>query len=83
MESAVTTKGQTTIPKEIRERWGLRPGDKVRFFYDPSGRVSILPVRPVSDLRGIAKGRRPALTVEEMDEAIAEAVVERDRRSRR
>jgi AbrB family looped-hinge helix DNA binding protein len=31
MESAITSKGQATIPKAIREHLGLKPGDRVKF----------------------------------------------------
>lgn len=83
MESSVTSKGQTTIPKEIRERWGLKAGDKVRFFFHPSGHLAVLPVRPISELRGVAKGRAKTLAIEDMDRAVTEAVTERNMRSRR
>ena len=32
MESAITVKGQATIPKAIREHLRLKPGDRVKFF---------------------------------------------------
>ena len=59
----------------------LKPGDKVKFFIHPDGRVMLLPTVPISQLRGILKkpGRKP-VTIEEMDDAIAEAVAEDDRR---
>jgi AbrB family looped-hinge helix DNA binding protein len=71
MESAVTAKGQATIPKAIREHLRLKPGDRVRFFVHPDGSVVLLPKRPASALRGIVKARRRPVTVEEMDEAAA------------
>jgi antitoxin PrlF len=84
MESAITSKGQATIPKEIREHLGLKPGDRVKFFIHPDGGVVLLPKLPITALRGMLKPRRrrPA-TLEEMDEAIAAGAVERFRRSRR
>jgi len=39
MESAITVKGQATIPKPIREHLGLQPGDRVKFFVHPDGSV--------------------------------------------
>jgi AbrB family looped-hinge helix DNA binding protein len=39
MESALTTKGQATIPKAIREHLHLKPGDRVKFFVHPDGSV--------------------------------------------
>jgi antitoxin PrlF len=82
MESAVTTKGQATIPKAIREHLRLKAGDRVKFFVHPDGSVVLLPKRPASVLRGIIKGRR-RLTLEEMDEAVASGAAERIRRRSR
>jgi antitoxin PrlF len=73
MESAITTKGQASIPKAIRERLNLKPGDRVKFFVHPDGSVVLLPKLPASALRGIfARPRRP-VTIEEMTEAAAAA----------
>ena len=82
MESAITTKGQATIPKPIREHLGLKPGDRVKFFIHPDGTVVMLPKLPVTALRGMLKSDRPPPTSEEMDDAIAAAVAERDARSK-
>ncbi len=72
MESAVTVKGQATIPKAIRKHLHLKPGDRVKFFKHPDGTVVILPKRPASALRGIVKARRRRpVTVAEMDEVVA------------
>ena len=71
MESAITIKGQATIPKPIRDHLGLKPGDRVKFFIHPNGSVVLLPKLPVSSLRGILKKpRRRPVTIEEMREAI-------------
>jgi AbrB family looped-hinge helix DNA binding protein len=70
MESALTGKGQTTIPKAIREHLHLKPGDRVKFFVHPDGTVVLLPKVPASALRGILKSRR-AVSVDEMNEAVA------------
>ncbi|HLJ63274.1 MAG TPA: type II toxin-antitoxin system PrlF family antitoxin [Stellaceae bacterium] len=71
MESAITVKGQTTIPKAIREHLRLKPGDRVKFFVHPDGSVVLLPKRPASALRGMLKARRRPVTVDEMGEAAA------------
>jgi antitoxin PrlF len=84
MESAITVKGQATIPKAIREHLGLKPGDRVKFFVHPDGSVVLLPKVPASTLRGILKSRRGGpVTVAEMTEATAEGAVGVARRSRR
>jgi antitoxin PrlF len=41
--SSITSKGQTTIPKEIRDHLHLKPGDRIEFVTDEDGRVVVLP----------------------------------------
>ena len=73
MESAITVKGQATIPKAIRRHLGLKPGDRVKFFVHPDGSVVLLPKRSTSALRGILKSRRGRpVSLGEMDEAVAQ-----------
>lgn len=71
MESAITAKGQTTIPKMIREHLRLKPGDRVKYFIHPDGTVVLLRKLPVTALRGILRWQGPPASLEEMDEAIA------------
>jgi AbrB family looped-hinge helix DNA binding protein len=75
-ESTVTTKGQTTLPKDVRKVLGLQPGDKLRYIL-LDGEVRILRARPVLDLEGALKrsGQKP-VTLEEMEEAIAAGAVD-------
>jgi antitoxin PrlF len=70
MESAITKKGQATIPKAVREHLHLKPGDRVKFFLHPDGSVALLPKLPVTALRGMIKHSRSPATIEEMDEAV-------------
>lgn len=81
MASAITSKGQVTIPKEIREYLQLKSGDRVKFFIHPDGTVVLLPTIPVAALRGIAKSRRrkPA-TIKEMNKEVVRGTAERFRR---
>ncbi len=83
MESALTVKGQATIPKAIREHLRLKPGDRVKFFLHPDGSVVLLPKRPVSSLRGILKSRlgRP-VSLEEMNDSVAKGASRSARRAR-
>lgn len=71
VESAITAKGQATIPKAIRDHLHLKPGDRVKFFVHPDGTVVLLPNLPITSLRGIVKPRRRPVTIEEMDDAVA------------
>ena len=71
--STLTTKGQITIPKPIREHLKLRTGHRVEFHVDPKGRVILQPLNDdIRELRGMIRSphKRP-VTVEEMNEAIA------------
>lgn len=78
MDSAITIKGQATIPKAIREHLGLKPGDRVKFFLHPDGSVVLLPKLPASALRGMLKNRRTRpVTIEEMKEAVAAGTSQR------
>jgi antitoxin PrlF len=85
MESAITVKGQATIPKAIRKHLGLKPGDRVKFFVHPDGSVVLLPKLSASALRGIVKSRRrrPVTIAEMTDAAAAEGTVATPRATRR
>ncbi len=69
--STLTSKGQTTVPKDVRRHLGLKPGDKIRFLVEDDGRVVILPATlHLRDLRGsLSKPPKP-VSVEQMNEAI-------------
>ena len=71
-ESKISKRGQTTLPKAVREALGLQPGDRIRYFIHERD-VKIRPVRPVTELYGILKYDGPPVSVEEMNDAIAEA----------
>jgi antitoxin PrlF len=73
VESALSVKGQVTIPKAARDYLGIGPGDRVKFFFNLDGSVVILPKVSVTVLRGVARGRAGGrVSMEEMDESIAE-----------
>ncbi len=71
LESRITSRGRTTLPKAVREALSLQPGDRVRCIVE-SGAVRIVPVRPLSRLFGVLQHDGPAVTLDEMDRAIAE-----------
>lgn len=74
MESALSIKGQATIPKAIREHLHLQPGDRIKFFLHPDGSVVILPKLPTSALKGIVPARKGLpVTLDEMHDAVAAA----------
>lgn len=70
--STITSKGQVTIPKRVRDRLHWKSGDRLEFSVDPSGRVIVeLATGDIRELRGLLhrSGREP-VTVEEMNEAV-------------
>ena len=75
LESSITVKGQTTLPKAVRDSLALKAGDKVRYVILNEG-VLMMPVRPTSRLFGSLKYDGPAVSLEDMDRAIAEGAVE-------
>lgn len=81
MESALTIKGQATIPKAIREHLGLKAGDRVKFFFHPDGSVVLLPKLPARALRGMVRSRRRRpVTIAAMTKAIAQGASARRHR---
>jgi len=69
--ATITSKGQITIPKAVRDELGLRAGDRVAFRVAGDGRVVIEPETiDLLDLAGILKPRRKGVTLADMDEAI-------------
>ena len=53
--AVISPKFQIVIPKEIRERLDLKPGQQVALI-ERQGLITIVPQRPISELRGILKG---------------------------
>jgi AbrB family looped-hinge helix DNA binding protein len=75
--STLTTRGQTTIPKPIREALGLQPGDRVEFTLEGDRVVLRRAGADLSALDGMLdrSGQEP-VSIEEMDEAIGNAASE-------
>jgi antitoxin PrlF len=74
--STVTTKGQVTIPSKLRKALGLSPGKKVAFRLE-DGKITLEPLKDdITAAFGLLKSRR-GVSVDEMDEAIVQAVAER------
>lgn len=76
--ATMTSKGQVTVPREIREALGLKAGDKISFVALGGSRAAIVPRnRSVEDLFGMLYDpNRPPMTIEEMNEAAAEGAAE-------
>lgn len=83
-EVTLTSKGQITIPAELRARLNLREGDKLEFYMDRSGNVLVRPrnAGPSAVFETAPRGDRQPRAMTD-DEAIVASVLEKDRRSRR
>jgi AbrB family looped-hinge helix DNA binding protein len=80
MQATITSKGQLTIPKEIRNKLDLKAGDKVEFIFDENGRLEIIPITSsVKRLKGMLPPPARPLTLEEMDNAIRDAACDHER----
>ena len=76
--STLTSKGQITIPKPVRDALGLATGDRVQFVQSPQGFHLVAANCDISAVRGVLAGRRrlPA-SIADMDAAISRAVAKK------
>jgi antitoxin PrlF len=71
--ATVTSKGQITIPVQVRAAMGVDPGDRIEFVEVAKGEFNIVAAtRSVRELKGMFRGRRrKPVSIEEMNAAIA------------
>lgn len=84
MLATVTDKGQLTVPKAIRDQFGIEPGSKLDFEPQADGtlRVRVL-TRGGAPLYGLLhRPGRKARSIGEMDQGIGEAAAVRTRRAK-
>ena len=77
--ATITSKGQVTIPKVVRDSLHLRTGDRIEFVIRGQSEALLRPVtKSVDEVFGkLYQADQPAKTVEEMNEAVARAVRKR------
>jgi AbrB family looped-hinge helix DNA binding protein len=67
----LTSKGQITIPKDVRDALGVQPGDRIAFTIRRDGTVTVAAdTIDIRSLRGSLKSDVRSVSVEAMDEAI-------------
>lgn len=72
--STLTSKGQLTLPKAIRDRLNLHEGDRVEFRVTATGEILVEAATvDLRDLRGSLRREGPAVSIEEMEEAVRTA----------
>ena len=74
MHTTLTSKGQVTIPKVVRDRLGLETGDRLWFRFQDDGKLVVEPERKslLGRLPGLLRDFAPQrpVTVEQMREAV-------------
>ena len=71
--AAVTSKGQITIPIEVRRKHGIKTGDRIDFIENEKGELVLRQKKgSIMDLIGCLKWDGPPVSIEEMNKAIAE-----------
>lgn len=69
----LSSKGQITLPKVIRDKFHLEPGDRIEFLEDAQGVVTIVPAcENVTKLKGMIKKSAAPVSLEAMKKAIEE-----------
>ena len=69
--ATMTSKGQITIPKSIRDAFSIKPGDRIEFFIDDQGRLIVWPItQDITSIKGIVDYSGTAVSVEDMNKAI-------------
>ena len=53
---SVSSRGQATIPKELREELGIEAPGRVKFVRTDAGEIVVRPIQSVTDLRGVLAG---------------------------
>jgi AbrB family looped-hinge helix DNA binding protein len=83
--ATMTSKGQVTIPADIRERLDIKTGDQLRFHLTHSGKLSITPVRRRSIFERLDELKLPSIgrpvTKQDIAAAVEEEVMARAARS--
>ncbi len=76
--ATMTSKGQLTIPLEMRKELGLKPGDQIIFAKNPQGRYVLYPRNgSVQQLKGILGNFDRIVTIDEMRESVAQGIAQK------
>lgn len=83
LQAKVTTKGQVTLPKAVREKLSIQTGDRIEFSVDQANRITLCRMHVAGSSAGCAKPflkpNHKKLTREEEKAAMMEKVAEKYR----
>jgi antitoxin PrlF len=78
--ATVTSKGQITIPIQIRKALGLKPGVRIDFYETVDGEYAFRPkTGSIMEMRGCLAYAGPPITIEEMNRVVLDHAAELDR----
>jgi AbrB family looped-hinge helix DNA binding protein len=72
--ATITSKGQVTIPADMRKHLGLESGDRIEFSYnEATGRYEVYPAtHSLASLKGVVRKPAKPVSIDDMNRAIAE-----------
>lgn len=83
LTATMTSKGQITIPVQVRKALGLKAGTRIGFYETDDGEYALRPkTGSIMDMRGCLAHAGPPLTIEEMNQAILDRAGELDAATR-
>jgi AbrB family looped-hinge helix DNA binding protein len=68
--ATLTSKGQVTLPKSVRERLGVEAGDRLEFIESEQGFLVVAATRDIRSLKGIIGPPKTPVTIDDMNKAI-------------
>ena len=68
--ATLTSKGQVTLPKSVRERLGVETGDRLEFIESEQGFLVVAATRDIRSLKGIVGRPKKPVTIDDMNKAI-------------
>ncbi len=68
--ATITSKGQITLPKSVRERLGIEAGDRVEFVESEQGFLVVPATRDIRSLKGIVGRPKKPVTIDDMNSTI-------------
>jgi antitoxin PrlF len=68
--ATLTSKGQVTLPKSVRERLGVEAGDRLEFIESEQGFLIVAATRDIRSLKGIVSRLTKPVTIEAMNRVI-------------
>ena len=71
IESTITARGRTTLPKAVREALSVRPGDRVRYVIQDD-HLRVMGVGPINRLFGVLMHHGATAKLDDMEDAIVD-----------